>query len=397
VSKPITPVTPILSSLKLTSENVHKFWMCHSVSRFERVHYRAALNWLTKYESMSEASNLEKIRGYLEAFYHFCEIEDWQRAETLINFSFENENTGTVYKLIQYLEIWGYYPEQIEMLGRLNSEKVPLDICVLALIGLGNTYSHLSNYSHTIELSKTALELSEKTGNIAARATALINLGIAYAGFGKFKRSMHYFQESLSISKHAGLLEEQAKVLGNLGNLYGSQRKYREAINYFEKSLVIAREMQDHILEAKALGNLGAAYGFLRQYDRAATYLEGYRATSQELENPSGQIIALNNLGELYRRTKQYDKAISCLTQSLSMAKELKEVSSESFALGNLGSVHGRMGDYHKAIDYHQQALRANKRISDPQGIFLAQLNLRLTQLVLWFSQIRRRNNQQRV
>ena len=38
--------------------------------RWKRTQYRAIINWLTKYKPLPEASNLEKVKGLLEGFFH---------------------------------------------------------------------------------------------------------------------------------------------------------------------------------------------------------------------------------------------------------------------------------------------------------------------------------------
>lgn len=49
----------------------------------KRSSYRAIINWLTKYEPNPNTSNLEKVKGLLEAFYHLCQVEDWERVSKL--------------------------------------------------------------------------------------------------------------------------------------------------------------------------------------------------------------------------------------------------------------------------------------------------------------------------
>lgn len=39
-------------------------------SRRKRSQYRAVVNWLIEYKPHANASNLEKVKGYLEAFHH---------------------------------------------------------------------------------------------------------------------------------------------------------------------------------------------------------------------------------------------------------------------------------------------------------------------------------------
>lgn len=45
-----------------------------------RAQYQAVINWLTKYKPVQDASNLEKIRGYLEACYHLFQLQAWEDA-----------------------------------------------------------------------------------------------------------------------------------------------------------------------------------------------------------------------------------------------------------------------------------------------------------------------------
>lgn len=352
----------------------------------ERVHYRAVKNWLGKYKPEAKASNLEQVRGYVEAFHHLCEIKEWQKAGIVLSASI-NTTIGTDYALYRQLEIWGYYNEQLEIYKRLLShENIPPNLCVVALVGLGNVYGRLASYSKAIDYSQKALERSRETVNCQSEATALSNLGIGYAGLNQWKKAIDCFQESSEVAQNTNLIPERAGALGNLGNVCGSRGKFRQAIDYLEQCLVLARQMQDRVLEMQALGNLGNAYGYLKNYEQAATYLEQYLTTAQVLENSSGKVVALNSLGELYRQTKQYDRAVNCLQESLSLSRETREPLSEKIFLGNLGSVYGNMGSYEKAIEYHQQALALARRIGDRQGIFLGHLNLLLAHLFFRFS-----------
>lgn len=52
--------------------------------RSKRTHYRAIINWLTKYTPNPDASNLEKVHGYIEAFFHFGAIDEWENARDII-------------------------------------------------------------------------------------------------------------------------------------------------------------------------------------------------------------------------------------------------------------------------------------------------------------------------
>ncbi len=87
----------------------------------KRSYYRAVINWLMKYKANPKASNLEKVKGLLEAFYHLCEIEDWEKAKTI--FLIRLSTSAKEYLCLQ-LGVWGYYKKQIqfclEILSKLD-------------------------------------------------------------------------------------------------------------------------------------------------------------------------------------------------------------------------------------------------------------------------------------
>ncbi|NJO40225.1 MAG: hypothetical protein HC865_06020 [Cyanobacteria bacterium RU_5_0] len=58
-------------------------------TREMRLQYRAIANWLTDYTPKSDATNLEKVKGLLEAFYHLCNVKDWEKAKTTAILSME--------------------------------------------------------------------------------------------------------------------------------------------------------------------------------------------------------------------------------------------------------------------------------------------------------------------
>jgi tetratricopeptide (TPR) repeat protein len=355
----------------------------------KRANYKAIKNWLTIYEPPTDASNLQKVIGCLESLYHLCEVRDWHRFSLLVNLHLTNNGNGG-YELYRHLEAFGYFTELLKIYQRLEGEEeIPLNLQIMALVGLGNIYTRLANYAKGVSYSQDALKRSQKVNDFKAMASSLINLGVAQAGLGKFKQAIYSFESSLEIAESAQLRPEKAKALGNLGNAYGNKRKFRRAINYLKQCLVIVQQIDDRILEGQVLGNLGNAYGYLGDHDTALKYFEQSLAVARELGNRSGETAALNSLGELYRRTKKYQIALEKMEEVLPIARQIGDRLTEEIALGNLGSVYGDMGDYERAISYQNQSLVIAQNIGDRQGFFLAQLNLLLVKLLIKFSGIK--------
>jgi hypothetical protein len=90
-------------------------------NRWQRLQYRAVVQWLTLYKPKLDATNLEKVRGYLEAFHHLCAVEDWERASQVITIRLD---TPTNEELHEQLNTWGYYRELLKLyrriLGKVN-------------------------------------------------------------------------------------------------------------------------------------------------------------------------------------------------------------------------------------------------------------------------------------
>jgi hypothetical protein len=56
-------------------------------TREQRLQYRAVVQWLTDYKPKSDATNLGKVKGYLEAFHHLSEVEAWEKASKIFQFT----------------------------------------------------------------------------------------------------------------------------------------------------------------------------------------------------------------------------------------------------------------------------------------------------------------------
>lgn len=92
------------------------------LSREQRLQYTAVVQWLTIYKPKPDATNLEKVRGYLEAFHHLCAVEDWERASKVITIRLY---TPTNEELHEQLNTWGYYRELLELYSRILGKLSP--------------------------------------------------------------------------------------------------------------------------------------------------------------------------------------------------------------------------------------------------------------------------------
>lgn len=333
---------------------------------------QAAHLWLTAYEPAADASNLETVRGYLEAFDHYCELEDWESAKTILL----DQQIGL------RLQTWGKYQAMLNYHCRLLGQLQPLDE-VACQKGLGNAYLFLSDYSQAVVHYQQSLNLAIEVNDQQGQWKALNNLGNVYQRLGDYAKSIEYLQQTLALARKLGDRQGEGSALGNLGNASKDLGQYEQAIAYHQQHLVIAREVGDRQGAGSALGNLGLAYSSLGQSDRAIDHHQQSLTIAREIGNRRGEGIALGNLGIVYSRLGQYDRAIAYHQQHLAVAHEIGNRQGEVIALGNLGVAYFRLRQYEEAIEYHQQSLTLAREIGNLQGEGNALVNLGETQLNL--------------
>lgn len=210
---------------------------------WETAERKAADLWLTAYEPAFDASNLDRVRGYLEAFDHYCEVKDWQAAQGI---AWTSLNTPNQEYLCWQLGRWGYYQEQIPLYRKL-------------------------------------LEISRNTGDRQGEGKALGNLGIVYKNLGDYQQAINYCQQDLAITRDIGDRNGEGAALGNLGTVYYSLGTYQQAINYHQQHLSIARDIGARYGEGIALGNLGNAYYSLGNYQQAIDYHQQSLTIAREI------------------------------------------------------------------------------------------------------------------
>ena len=327
---------------------------------WQEVHREAARLWLQEYEADAEAENLVKVRGYLEAFYHFCEIEAWEDAGNILIIEMD---TPTQQQLHNQLRTWGYYHQQIDLYNQLLN-KLDDNWQCLCLTDLGRAYDSLGNYHQAIEYHQQSLTIAQQIGNRNGEGTVLGNLGNAYYSLGNYHQAIEHYQQSLTIFQQIVARYGEGSALSNLGNAYLRLGDYNQAIDYYQHSLTIFQQIGNRYGEGSALGNLGNAYNRLGDYDQAIEHYQQSLTIFQQIGDRYGEGNALGNLGNAYRRLGNYHQAIEHYQQSLTIAKQIGNRNGESIFLCALGNAYRRLGNYHQAIEHYQQSLTIAKQIS---------------------------------
>jgi tetratricopeptide (TPR) repeat protein len=335
--------------------------------------------WLTAYTAPSNVERIETVRGYLEAFDHYCKVENWDDARSI---AWTKLNTPTNDYLSWQLGTWSYYREQILLYSKLLEIAQKQDNRRgegIALGSLGGAYQSLGQYEQAIAHQQQYLTIAREIGDKQSEGVALCHLGIAYQSLGQYEQAIAHYQQSLSIARRVTDRRGEGNALGCLGSAYQSLGQYEQAIAHYQQSLTIAREIDDRHSESIALGGLGSTYKSLGQYEQATTYHQQSLTIAREIGDRQGEGNELGNLGSMYSSVGQYEQAIAHYQQSLTIAREIGNRQGEGNALGNLGNVYSFLRQYEESITYYQQSLSIAREICNKQGEGIALGNLGFT------------------
>ncbi|MEM9486385.1 MAG: tetratricopeptide repeat protein [Cyanobacteria bacterium P01_F01_bin.116] len=321
---------------------------------WHRAERQAAQLWLTDYKPVPDAPNLETVRGYLEAFDHYCEIEDWQVAKTILL----DQQIGL------QLQTWGQYQEMLACHHRLIEHLQSSDE-VACQKGLGNVYYFLSNYPQAILYWQQSLDSAKLIGDKQGQWKALNNLGNVSQRLGQYSEAIKYLQQTLTLAKEIGERNGECKALGNLGITYNRLGQYERAIDFYQQDLTIAREIGDRQGEGNALGNLGLAYYSLGQYERAINFQQQDLTIAREIGDRQGEGKTLNNLGNAYYSLEQYERAIDFYQQRLTIAREIGDRNGEGIGLVNMGGTLLKLTQYPESLIHSQTALEIFREVGD--------------------------------
>jgi tetratricopeptide (TPR) repeat protein len=328
-------------------------------SKWQDAHYTAAKMWRIAYEPEPDAPNLEKVRGYLEAFHHFCEVEDWEKASDILALKLDAPTNG---HLLNLLRTWGYYREQIALFRRLLG-KLDSHWDSAFLNNLGIIYCSLGEYQQALDNYQQSLTISREIGDRSSEGIALHGLGCVYFSRGDYSNGIDYYDQSLVISREIGDRPTEFRTLDSLGNIYYLLGNYAPGIEIHQQQLAMAQEISDRAGEGKALSNLGNAYCFLEEYHQAIHDYQQSLSIAIEIGDRTLQGIAFGGLGNVYHYLGKNEQAIDYYQQRLTIVQELDDRADEGLVLSHIGNVYRLLGEYDKAIDYYQEDLKIARLI----------------------------------
>jgi tetratricopeptide (TPR) repeat protein len=344
----------------------------------------AANLWLTAYKPNPNSPNLEKVRGYLEAIDHYCEIEDWDRGKELFTRIID---TSAKYTLSWQLDVWSYFWEEIRLCQKLLG-KCDLEVDVKCWKGIGNAYLDLCDYPKTISAYNESIRIAREIGDRKSEGSALGSLGLAHTYCAKYHQANEFYQQHLMIVQEIGDRTGECNVFGNLGLNHTYLGNYDQAIEFNQQSLLIKQELGDLRGEAISYGNLGLTYSYCGEYKLAVNCYLKQLTIFQEIDDRAGEGNAFDNLGKAYNQLGEYQLAIFYHQKTLEISREIGDRRVEGYALANWGDTLINLEQYVDVVDKAEEALAIFQSIgakAEEIWVFksLALLNHKLGQITL--------------
>lgn len=230
------PPMTVLTQIGITPDRIR-----HVQPVLKRTHCRAIINWLTRHRPSPTADNLEQVKGYLQAFYHLCDIEEYERAFSLISTQL---NTPTQDPLHYHLRTWGYpqvrtalYQALVDNVNHRGNESWNARV----LQFLGESYQTTGNYYQAQTCLERSLNLFQTIEPDDAENVGMLlsALGEVHYALGDYPTAIEHQTRWLAIARQSNLRYGEGIALGSLGNIYESQGDYAKATSFHQQHLLL--------------------------------------------------------------------------------------------------------------------------------------------------------------
>lgn len=320
----------------------------------QRSHYRAISNWLTKFKTSSNASNLDRVKGYLNAFDHLCELKEWDKAVAVIAAHLDSPLKET---LFEELQGWGEYGIVISICNQLLG-RVSEDFDCYLYNQMGIAYQRIGLYREAIDFFQKLLDISSKFEDILIQGDALGHIGDTYRLIGEIDKATNYIEKSWEILEHSdkrGL--KQSAYFSSLGNISLDREDYNQAIQLHKQSLSICKKLDNKQGYLTSLVNLAAIHLSLKQNKKTVKYIKEGLEIAKSIGNRKLEAKLLSNLGMYHSSLKEQSQGLECFENAQKLFKEINDKEGEGETIAGLGLLYYNSSNYRQAITYLEQSL----------------------------------------
>lgn len=217
------------------------------------------------------------------------------------------------------------------------------------------------------ELSKKALDISEKINYKLGVARSHKLLGQSYSHRSDYTKAIHHLEKALLLSRSLGEKKLEGNILIHLGIVHKNSDPAK-AIELYYESLEIHKMLNDRLSEAHLLNNIGVVFKMLGNYSTALEYYLQSLDIKEEVGVEKTIHNTLSNIGNIYVIMNEYDKALDYAMRSLKLLRKHNTRINEPVVLGNVALCNKMLGHYKEAMNYYGEAIEVAKETGNRQS-----------------------------
>jgi tetratricopeptide (TPR) repeat protein len=343
-----------------------------TISPLEKAHLKATLYWLQTYQPTNSSLD-EIVKGYLDAFYHLAQVENWTIAYQIFSLRLP---LLPDYIFYENLGIWGYYREQINM-GEIIFSKINDEVNCLCLLEIGNAYCDLGEHQKALEYYQQLLDFATQINNLIAICQAYGGCAKVYNEGYKADLAIEYFQKQLELSQTLRIVSEEIIALVGLDFCYAKFDNGRKKLPILSPILTKINQVECKKTLAFIFGEIGAAFALSNNYTKAIDYLQQSLQYSCDIYSKKIVFRNLGFFGICQAMSVNTEEGIKTLKKALYFFQKRGDLFSEVGILNNLAVIHYyKLKNHEESVFYLKKALKVNEYLDHPvaKSYILAQL-----------------------
>jgi tetratricopeptide (TPR) repeat protein len=337
-------------------------WLQEDEIIWKATEVKAAELWLNDYQPEESAENLEKVLGYLEAFYHYCDAKNWEKAKQIIQTRLEVTSNK---ELHDQLFTWAYY-DQITNIFSLLLDKLDTRVNIICHKVLAQVYDIRENYQKAIYHHHQGLIIAKRINDIDAQLVLYNGLSNTL-GWENPQDAIEILSDTIQKNKNSIL---QIVMYCNLGSAYFRLNQIQEAIHNYQISLDIAQEINYDQGMANVYGNAAIVSASLGRFEDAEMYFRQVFSLLKKSEDCFKTSNFKEAFGMLLCLRGKYLEGIELLEEALKGFGKIRLVRRSMKLLFKLSFAYYNIKQIQLAQEYYEKARQISIEldISLPQG-----------------------------
>lgn len=323
-------------------------------------------SWRESVSSWVSRQSRSDAQGFVAELFH--RIADYPRSKYYSNRALRtatdpSEKYVNTYRMGCSYAREGKHKKAMASFAECIKDNPDPRIAMIALNGLGGSYSALSDYGAAKRCYEESLRLAQQLGDVEHQATCLQNLGTTTGHMAMGQSSSEYLRQALTLAQREGYKDTECTALQGLAENSLARGETSKARAYSEESLRIAEQIGNSWQRMIALASLGNIHHSLKDNTKAIEYAEKALAIANEVGDPHRITAILNNLGAAHGDLRHHRDAIRYYERGLRLARQIGDAMTEGVIANNLGTNYYAIGEFQRAADYHDHAAQIFVRI----------------------------------